>query len=89
MVANNQLPPRRNDDTLHYPMKHCPECLAVRPKVLRSQDQGDGSIRQSCICRECGHRFYAVLEPPKENFSEIDCQKLADAAREARRILRD
>lgn len=44
---------------------HCPHCLALRPIIIRTSDNGDGSKTRRCVCRECSRRFVLCVEPPE------------------------
>ena len=43
---------------------HCPRCLGVRPLLIRSGRNGDGSQTRRYMCRQCSRRFVIVIEPP-------------------------
>lgn len=49
---------------------HCPECLAIRPIVIRTEQAGDGSKSRKCICRKCSEAFLVVIEPPVPIFGK-------------------
>jgi hypothetical protein len=53
----------------------CPWCGAVKPILVRSEDNGDGSVTRKVICRQCSGRFKIVVELPEigneENQREI------------------
>lgn len=57
---------------------HCPLCLALRPIIVRSEQNGDGSVTRKAVCRECSQRIKIVVELPI--FGSADCGGLYDAA---------
>lgn len=52
----------------------CPLCRAPRPIVVRSEQNGDGSVTRKAICRQCSTRFKICVELP-----EIGNHDFADA----------
>ena len=40
----------------------CPLCDSVSLKTVHSEDQNDGSVKRDTRCRDCGHRFFVVVE---------------------------
>ena len=40
----------------------CPACESPNLKTLRSTSQSDGSTTRRTLCRQCGHRFFIILE---------------------------
>jgi len=41
----------------------CPRCGSDRsPHILRSENQGDGSILRKCLCKTCSRKFKIVVE---------------------------
>lgn len=48
----------------------CPACQALRPIIVRSEANGDGSTTRKAICRRCSERFKIVVELPEFGNSE-------------------
>lgn len=48
------------------PAVACPDCRAVKPIIIRSTRENDGSTTRRCVCRRCSVRFLAIIEPPEE-----------------------
>lgn len=43
----------------------CPACAALRPIIIRSEANGDGSTTRKAVCRRCSERFKIVVELPE------------------------
>lgn len=52
-------------EIVYIPAVACPGCAALRPIIVRSQSEGDGSVSRRCVCRRCAERFVVVVEPPE------------------------
>lgn len=40
----------------------CPVCDSADLQTIRSEDQGDGSVKRRTVCRDCSHKFFVVAE---------------------------
>jgi transcriptional regulator NrdR family protein len=40
----------------------CPRCYSDALRTKHSENQGDGSTKRDTECRDCGWRFYVVIE---------------------------
>ena len=40
----------------------CPICESPELKTQKTVDNGDDSLTRETKCRECGHRFFVVVE---------------------------
>lgn len=45
-----------------HPLPRCPLCDSQRLLTTRSQNQQDGSRKRWTTCRDCGWRFFLILE---------------------------
>lgn len=45
----------------------CPLCYCTSYENPDSVDAGEGCRTMYCVCRKCGCRFKACVEPPKKN----------------------
>ena len=43
----------------------CPICRALRPIIVRTEQNGDGSVTRKSVCRRCSERFKIVVELPE------------------------
>jgi hypothetical protein len=50
----------------------CPSCRALRPIIVRSEANGDGSTTRKAICRRCSERFKIIVELPDFGNSDFD-----------------
>jgi len=53
---------------------HCPRCLALRPVIVRSEANGDGSVTRKAVCRRCSKKFKIVVELPDSGSSDFDTE---------------
>lgn len=44
----------------------CPHCGALRPIIIRTEQNGDDTVTRRCVCRRCSTRFKVVIEPPEQ-----------------------
>ena len=40
----------------------CPRCGSLKLKTTRTERHGDESVTRHTVCRECGAKFYVVVE---------------------------
>jgi DNA-directed RNA polymerase subunit RPC12/RpoP len=54
------------DDSLRYVFierPRCPACGSAELQTIRSKsDKSDGSKARRTACRDCGHRFFVIVE---------------------------
>lgn len=50
---------------------HCPDCLSVDKKHIRTPAGGDGSRARRYVCRACGTRFVIVINPPQKTIAQV------------------
>ena len=50
----------------------CPMCRMVRPIIIRSEQNGDGSVTRKAVCRRCSARFKIVVELPEIGKQDFD-----------------
>lgn len=50
--------------TILPPPTPCPVCGDPgKPTIVRTEDQGDGTLLRKCICKNCSTPFKVVAEP--------------------------
>ena len=50
----------------------CPACRALRPIIVRSEANGDGTTTRKAICRRCSTRFKIIVEVPNFGSDDFD-----------------
>ena len=64
-MSTSQYQDASADESLRYvfiPRPRCPACGSTSLQTIRSNDQGDGTTARRTACRECGHRFFVIVE---------------------------
>ncbi len=51
--------------TVFVELPACPFCGSLRPILIRSEQNGDGSVTRKAICRRCSKPFKICAEPPE------------------------
>jgi hypothetical protein len=50
----------------------CPHCAALRPIIVRSEANGDGTVTRKATCRTCSKRFKIIVETLLPEFGNPD-----------------
>ena len=65
MSTDDQHQNASTDDSLRYvyiERPRCPVCGSTNLQTIRSKDQRDGSVSRRTACKECGHRFFVIVD---------------------------
>lgn len=53
---------RSNDRYVFIERAKCPACGSVRLRTYRTSRHGDDSVTRHTECRDCGEKFFVILE---------------------------